>query len=98
MTGWRIGYTIGSVELIDRMSTIQSHQTSNATSIAQAAAIEALTGPQESIAAMTQEYQRRRNYIVGALNRIPEFIASCLKEPFMFIRTFAAPEGKYQHL
>jgi aspartate aminotransferase len=71
MTGWRIGYTIGPVELIDRMSTIQSHQTSNPTSIAQAAAIEALTGSQESIPVMTQEYQRRRNYIVGALNRIP---------------------------
>jgi aspartate aminotransferase len=71
MTGWRIGYTIGPAEVIDRMSIIQSHQTSNPTSIAQLAGIEALTGPQDSIAIMTQEYQRRRNYIVDALNRIP---------------------------
>jgi aspartate aminotransferase len=71
MTGWRIGYTIGSAELIERMSIIQSHQTSNPTSIAQVAAIEALTGPQDSVTAMTREFQRRRNYIVDALNRIP---------------------------
>jgi aspartate aminotransferase len=71
MTGWRIGYTIGPVELIDRMTTIQSHQTSNPTSIAQAAAIEALTGPQDSVEIMTREFQRRRDYLVPALNRIP---------------------------
>jgi aspartate aminotransferase len=71
MTGWRIGYTIGPAEVIDRMSIIQSHQTSNPTSIAQFAAIEALTGPQDSIAIMKQEFQRRRNYMVDALNRIP---------------------------
>jgi aspartate aminotransferase len=71
MTGWRIGYTIGPAELIDRMATIQSHQTSNPTSIAQMAAIEALTGPQESVEIMTREFQRRRDYLVPALNRIP---------------------------
>jgi aspartate aminotransferase len=71
MTGWRIGYTIGPSELIQRMSTIQSHQTSNPTSIAQVAAIEALLGPQDFIGEMTQEYQRRRDYIVNALNQIP---------------------------
>lgn len=71
MTGWRIGYTIGPAELIDRMTTIQSHQTSNPTSIAQAAAIEALTGPQDSVGLMTREFQRRRNFLVPALNNIP---------------------------
>jgi len=71
MTGWRIGYTIGPAELIDRMLTIQSHQTSNPTSIAQFAAIEALTGPQDSVGQMTREFQRRRDYLVPELNKIP---------------------------
>ncbi len=71
MTGWRIGYTIGPAELIDRMATIQSHQTSNPTSIAQAAAIEAMTGPQDSVGLMTREFQRRRDYLVPELNKIP---------------------------
>jgi len=71
MTGWRIGYTIGPAELIDRMSTIHSHQTSNPTSIAQAAAIEALTGPQDSVELMTREFQRRRDFLVPELNKIP---------------------------
>jgi len=71
MTGWRIGYTIGPAELIERMVTIQSHQTSNPTSIAQAAAIEAMTGPQDSVGLMTREFQRRRDFLVPELNKIP---------------------------
>jgi aspartate aminotransferase len=71
MTGWRIGYTIGPTDLIGHMITIQSHQTSNPTSIAQVGAIEALTGPQESVGIMTREFLRRRDYLVPALNRIP---------------------------
>ncbi len=70
MTGWRIGYAIAAEELVARIATLQGHQTSNPNSIAQAAAIEALTGPQESVGFMVGEYQRRRNYLIPALNGI----------------------------
>jgi aspartate aminotransferase len=71
MTGWRLGYTIGPSELVAQMAKIQGHETSNPTSIAQAAGIEALTGPQDSVHAMIREYQRRRDFLVPALNQIP---------------------------
>jgi aspartate aminotransferase len=73
MTGWRIGYVIGPQDFISKIETIQSHQTSNPASISQAAAIEALTGPQESVARMVTEYQSRRDFLVPALNNIPGF-------------------------
>jgi aspartate aminotransferase len=71
MTGWRLGYTIGPSELVSQMAKIQGHETSNPTSIAQAAGIEALTGPQDSVHEMIREYQRRRDFLVPALNRLP---------------------------
>jgi len=71
MTGWRLGYTIGPAELIGQIAKVQGHETSNPCSIAQAAAIEALTGPQESAQKMIQEYQRRRDFLVPALNGLP---------------------------
>lgn len=70
MTGWRLGYAVGPAELIAQLGRIQGHQTSNPTSISQAAAIEALTGPQDSVLFMIREYQRRRDYLIPALNRI----------------------------
>jgi aspartate aminotransferase len=73
MTGWRIGYAIGSPEVIRRIGMIQGHQTSNPNTVAQIAAIEALTGPQRGIAEMVQEYGRRRDYIIPALREIPGF-------------------------
>lgn len=63
MTGWRIGYTGSSVEIAKLMAGVQSHQTSNPNSIAQKAAYEALIGPQESIATMNIEFNRRREYM-----------------------------------
>ena len=53
------------------MLKVQGHSTSNATSISQAAATEALTGPQDSVATMLGEYTRRREWLLGALNNIP---------------------------
>jgi aspartate aminotransferase len=73
MTGWRIGYAIGCEAWINEMIKVQSHSTSNPTSIAQKAAVEALAGPQESVGLMLAEYQRRRNFIVPALDGIPGF-------------------------
>jgi aspartate aminotransferase len=71
MTGWRLGYAAGPQPIIKAMTDIQSQVTSNPTSIAQWAGIEALTGPQDEIAKMVGEFDRRRRFIVDALNAIP---------------------------
>lgn len=70
MTGWRIGYTAGSKEIIEAMTNMQSQSTSNPTSISLKAATEALNGPQDSVDHMRQEFEKRRDYIVGRLNAI----------------------------
>ncbi|WP_417262195.1 pyridoxal phosphate-dependent aminotransferase [Celeribacter sp.] len=68
MTGWRIGYAAGPVELIAAMRKVQSQSTSNPCSISQYAAIEALNGPQEFIAENNEAFVRRRNLVVEMLN------------------------------
>ena len=70
MTGWRIGYALANADWTRAMLKVQGHSTSNATSISQAAAIEALTGPQQSVATMLAEYTRRREWLLNALNEI----------------------------
>lgn len=71
MTGWRIGYAGAPAELIKAMVKLQSQSTSNPSSIGQAAALEALSGPQDFIAERTRIFQERRDWVVGELNRIP---------------------------
>ncbi len=71
MTGWRIGYGGGPAVLVKAMVKLQSQSTSNASSIGQAAALEALSGPQGFIAERTAIFQERRDAVVGELNRIP---------------------------
>jgi aspartate aminotransferase len=73
MTGWRIGYAGGPVEIISAMKTIQSQSTSNPCSVSQAAALAALDGDQSCVAEMCAAYRERHEYIVGALNDIPGF-------------------------
>ena len=73
MTGWRVGYALANPEWTRAMLKVQSHSTSNATSISQAAAVEALNGPQDSVATMLAEYARRREWLLDALNEIPGF-------------------------
>ena len=68
MTGWRIGYCAGPVDLIKAMTKIQSQSTSNPTSISQWAAVEALNGPQDFIAANNAMFKRRRDMVVKMLN------------------------------
>jgi len=70
MTGWRIGYAAGPRALITAMSDVQSQVTSNPSSIAQWAAVEALSGPQDEVAKMVGEFDRRRRVVVEGLNRI----------------------------
>jgi aspartate aminotransferase len=71
MTGWRIGFAGAPVALIKAMDKLQSQSTSNPSSVSQAAAVEALNGPQESIVAMAKVYQERRDLVVDMLNAAP---------------------------
>jgi len=82
MTGWRLGYAGGPVQLIDAMRKLQSQSTSNPCSITQAAAVEALDGPQDFIAANNAKFVERRDLVVSMLNQ-----ASGLKCP--------KPEGAF---
>jgi aspartate aminotransferase len=71
MTGWRIGFAGGPVPLIKALDKLQSQSTSNTSSIGQAAAVEGLTGPQDSIGEMVKVYRERRNMVVDMLNQAP---------------------------
>ncbi len=71
MTGWRIGFAGGPKALIKAMDKLQSQSTSNTSSVSQAAAVEALNGPQEFIGEMTAVYKTRRDLVVSMLNQAP---------------------------
>jgi aspartate aminotransferase len=71
MTGWRIGFGLAPAPIIAAMGKLQSHSTSNPTSIAQKGAVEALCGPQDSVVAMLAEYRKRRDFVVARLRAIP---------------------------
>ena len=75
MTGWRIGYCAGPIELIRAMNKLQSQSTSNACSISQAASIAALIGDQQCIPMMNKAFQSRHDYFVNGLNQIRGFKA-----------------------
>jgi aspartate aminotransferase len=77
MTGWRIGYAAGPQKIINGMKNIQSQSTSNPCSISQAAAVEALNGPQECVTEMVVAFKQRHDYLVEALNTIPGI--ECIK-------------------
>jgi len=70
MTGWRIGYALGSADVISAAGKIQSQSTSNPTSIAQAAALEAIVGPQDEVTGMVSEFHKRRDLVVARLSAI----------------------------
>jgi aspartate aminotransferase len=71
MTGWRVGFTLGPEAWVTEVIKIQSQSATHAASIAQKAAITALSGPQESVKTMLAEYQRRADWLIPALNQIP---------------------------
>jgi aspartate aminotransferase len=101
MTGWRIGYAAGPRALIRAMTDAQSQVTSNPSSIAQWAAVEALTGPQDEVAKMAGEFDRRRRLIIAGLNALPGIRCGMPKGAFyafanvsgLFGRTWRKPEG-----
>ncbi len=71
MRAWHIGYAAGPNEVISQIKSIQTQTTSNPNSIAQKAAVAALTGPQENIAMMNKAFKERHNFLVQALNALP---------------------------
>ena len=77
MTGWRIGFTAANEEISKIMANIQSHAASNPNSIAQAATLAALTGPQDEVEEMRKVFKQRRDYMVERINSIEG--VSCLK-------------------
>ena len=77
MTGWRVGYTAGPEDVIQAINKIQSHTTSNAASISQAASLEALYGPQDAVEEMRKEFQKRRDFFYNELTSIEGI--SCYK-------------------
>jgi len=70
MTGWRIGYALAPRPVAEAMKKVQSHDATHTAVVAQAAAREALSGAQDSVASMREEYRRRRDELVPALNRL----------------------------
>jgi aspartate aminotransferase len=71
MTGWRIGFVLAPPSVVGAILKLQSHSTSNPTSIAQRAALEAVRGPQDSVVEMLAEYRKRRDYVIERLRGIP---------------------------
>jgi aspartate aminotransferase len=71
MTGWRIGYAAGPAEVINQMKNIQMQTTSAPNSIAQMAALTAITGPQDSIPLMNKQFKLRHDFLVKALSALP---------------------------
>jgi aspartate aminotransferase len=101
MTGWRIGFAAGPRDLIRAMTDVQSQVTSNPSSVAQWAAVEALAGPQDEVAKMAGEFDRRRHLIVQGLNALPGVSCVMPKGAFyafanvsgLFGREWRSPEG-----
>jgi aspartate aminotransferase len=71
MTGWRIGFGLVPAPIVGAMMKLQSHSTSNPTSISQKAAVEALRGPQDSVQTMLAEYRKRRDFVINRLRSVP---------------------------
>jgi aspartate aminotransferase len=94
MTGWRIGYAGGPAELIKAIAKIQSQSTSNPSSISQAAAIEALSGPQDFIPAHNKVFKQRRDMVVEKLNTCPGLHCATPEGAFYVYPSCAGAIGK----
>ena len=94
MTGWRIGFGLVPEPVAGAILKLQSHSTSNPTSIAQKAAVEALRGPQDSVQTMLAEYRRRRDFVVERLRRIPGVTCAEPKGAFYVYPNIGAALGR----
>lgn len=94
MTGWRIGYTIGPQHIIGAMNKIQSQSTSNPSSVAQRAALAAVSGPQDFPAMMKESFLPRRDYIISEMTSIPDVTCVVPKGAFYVFPNLSAYFGK----
>jgi len=94
MTGWRIGFAGAPASLIKAMDKLQSQSTSNTSSVSQAAAVEALTGPQDSVEAMRQAFERRRDMVVEMINAAPGLRCHSPEGAFYVFPSIAGCLGK----
>ena len=96
MTGWRCGWAMGPKEMIAQCNVVQGHATSNINSITQKAAIAALTGPQDGVTTMLNEYRKRRDAVHAGLTADPRIV--CVKPGgafylFPYIADLLSPNG-----
>lgn len=100
MTGWRIGYAAGNAKVIQAMTDVSSHSTSNPSSIAQYATLAALTGTQEPIAEMKRAFLARRNYVVERMNQLNGVSTSAPQGAFYVFanisRLLSDSDGQYR--
>ncbi|MBN2010997.1 pyridoxal phosphate-dependent aminotransferase [candidate division KSB1 bacterium] len=94
MPGWRLGYAAASQEIINGMCGLQGHFTTTTNSISQRAALEALTGPQDNLANMRAEYDRRRHYMYQRLNAMPGISCPNSSGAFFFLTNVSSLYGK----
>ena len=94
MTGWRIGYMAGPVEVVKAVTKLQGQYTSGASSIAQKAAEAAYTGPQECLETMRQAFERRRDLIVSLAKEIPGWKVNCPQGAFYLFPDVSSYIGK----
>jgi aspartate aminotransferase len=94
MTGWRIGYGAGPAHLIKAMAVLQSQSTANPSSIGQAAAVAALTGPQDIVRTRCAEFERRRDVIGPKLGAIPGLACEMPAGAFYFYVSCVGLMGK----
>lgn len=93
-TGWRIGFSLAPAPVISAINNLQSHSTSNPTSIAQKAAIEALRGSQDSIGIMMAAFRERRDYIISRLRAIPGWKVQVPRGAFYAYPNISASLGR----
>ncbi len=94
MTGWRIGFAGGPADLVKAMAKVQSQSTSNPSSVSQAAAVEALNGPQDFIEAHNVAFKARRNLVVDAINICPGLTCQKPEGAFYVYPSCAGAIGK----
>ncbi|MEW5704638.1 MAG: pyridoxal phosphate-dependent aminotransferase [Pseudomonadota bacterium] len=94
MTGWRIGYAAGPVKLIQAMNTVQSQSTTHASSVSQAAAVAALTGPEDFLVENLRVFKTRRDLVVARLNDIPGLVCAKPEGAFYVYPSCAGVIGK----
>jgi aspartate aminotransferase len=94
MTGWRMGFGLAPASVIKASEELQSHSTSNPTSVAQKAAIEALQGPQDEVGVMLEEYRKRRAYVIDRIDGMPGIRMAAPKGAFYAYPNVGAVFGK----